>query len=47
MNTRDFWTEVRRGFIAIVNALAKARPDDPLTLDIRIVERSRTTTSTI
>lgn len=46
MSSREFWVEIRRGFIAIVNALARVRPDDPLTLEIKIVERTRIPTST-
>jgi hypothetical protein len=36
---RDFWTEIRRGVIQMVNALKKTRPNDRYTLDVRIVER--------
>jgi len=43
MSSREFWMEVRRGFIAIVNALSKGRPDDALTLEIRVVERVKPT----
>lgn len=46
LSSKDFWIEVRRGFLAITLALAKTRPDDPWTLEIRIVERVRTTAST-
>jgi regulation of enolase protein 1 (concanavalin A-like superfamily) len=41
MSERDFWNEVRRGFVTTVGALLKLRPDSKYTIDVRVVERHR------
>lgn len=44
MSERDFWNEIRRGFVTAINALMKARPNDSLTIEVRVVERRTVTT---
>jgi hypothetical protein len=39
---REFWDQVRRGIMQMVGALAKTRPNDRYTLDVRVVERPET-----
>src|SRR6266536_1104422 len=34
---RAFWDQIRRGIMQLVNALAKTRPDDRYTLEVRMV----------
>jgi hypothetical protein len=43
MSDRAFWEDIRRGLLAMVATLIKARPNDPYTIEIRVVERSRLT----
>lgn len=43
MSEREFWNEIRRGFLTAISALVRARPNDSLTIEVKIVERPKTT----